>query len=223
MIGTLTSALIESTLPDPSHLVVFDLDLDSDVGADDCMTDANTIITVQTLIRRYPNTCVMTALNHASNLRFMHVNCHHTPRSRVECSQDSSSCDASSLFDGGQVFALSTLRQLLYKSFTKNSVLSLVRLILNLDSSEGSGHLNYVVVDEITLQRCSEFGQLYQELCLTAGEIPIAIYRTELVNNNKSLNQDHVTTVGTRSYVITNPVEHLKLLTGDIIYVLQPP
>ncbi|XP_073174609.1 potassium channel subfamily T member 2-like isoform X7 [Lepidochelys kempii] len=63
------------------------------------------------------------------------------------------------------------------RSFVKDYMISITRLLLGLDSMPGSGFLCALKVTEDDLWIRS-YGRLYQKLCSSTGDIPIGIYRT---------------------------------------------
>ncbi|TNM96824.1 hypothetical protein fugu_014980 [Takifugu bimaculatus] len=121
------------------------------IAEEDYMADAKTIVNVQTLFRLFPGLSIITELTHPANMRFMQF--------RVK--------DHYSL-------ALSKLE----KSFVKDYMISITRLLLGLDSMPGSGFLCAMKITEDDLW-IRTYGRLYQKLCSTNGDIPIGIYRTE--------------------------------------------
>ncbi|CAB1342188.1 unnamed protein product [Coregonus sp. 'balchen'] len=121
------------------------------IAEEDYMADAKTIVNVQTLFRLFPALSIITELTHPANMRFMQfkVKDHYS-------------------------LALSKLE----KSFVKDYMISITRLLLGLDSMPGSGFLCAMKITEEDLW-IRTYGRLYQKLCSSTGDIPIGIYRTE--------------------------------------------
>ncbi|KAM7387183.1 hypothetical protein PAMA_009682 [Pampus argenteus] len=121
------------------------------IAEEDYMADAKTIVNVQTLFRLFPALSIITELTHPANMRFMQfkVKDHYS-------------------------LALSKLE----KSFVKDYMISITRLLLGLDSMPGSGFLCAMRITEDDLW-IRTYGRLYQKLCSSTGDIPIGIYRTE--------------------------------------------
>jgi len=177
-----------------SHLVV--VNRDTDVGEEEILADSETIVTVQTILKLFPNTHVVTELSQASNMRFMEFQAQGaSQKSGAERKvKDTMISNLKHIFRqpfaAGHVFSASMLDTLLYQTFVKGYLISFVRLLLGIDAEEGSGHLSSIRVKKATVQKFPEYGELYEGLCSTTGEIPFAIYRTErLVNESQNKGQ----------------------------------
>uniref|UniRef100_A0A668TFA4 RCK N-terminal domain-containing protein n=1 Tax=Oreochromis aureus TaxID=47969 RepID=A0A668TFA4_OREAU len=81
-------------------------------------------------------------------------------------------------FAAGRVFSISMLDTLLYQSFVKDYMIAIIRLLLGLDTTPGSGYLCAMKITEEDLW-IRTYGRLFQKLCSSSAEIPIGIYRTE--------------------------------------------
>ncbi|XP_048729069.2 potassium channel subfamily T member 1-like isoform X2 [Ostrea edulis] len=170
-----------------SHLVVVNHDAMRE-NMEETMVDSETIVAVQTILKLFPNTNIITELSQATSIRFMqfHANSTHYAKqdSRLQKVVNGKMSSALSHifrqpFAAGQVFSASMLNSLLYQTFVKGYLITLVRLLLGIDAEENSGHLSSVRVQRMTYARYSTYGDLYTAMATTTGEIPIAIYRTE--------------------------------------------
>ena len=81
-------------------------------------------------------------------------------------------------FAAGYDFSASMLDTLLYQSFIKSYMITIIRLLLGIDQAPGSGFLSSMKItkDDLWIRT---YGRLYQKLCSTTCEIPIGIYRTQ--------------------------------------------
>ncbi|GFO49860.1 potassium channel subfamily t member 1, partial [Plakobranchus ocellatus] len=107
-------------------------------------------------------------------------------------------------FAAGKVFSSGMLDRLLYQTFVKGYLISFVRLLLGIDAEKNSGHLSSVCIQRATLSQFPNYGDLYQGLCSTTGEIPIAIYRTEKHNFASNEQGDQNGTKNTTSHKNSN-------------------
>ncbi|XP_062581347.1 potassium channel subfamily T member 2-like isoform X2 [Saccostrea cucullata] len=208
MKGTITCIddLLLAGINKVSHLVVVNHDAMRE-NMEETMVDSETIVAVQTIVKLFPNINIITELSQATSIRFMQFHAHSTHYAK----QDSKlqkvvggrmSSALSHIFRqpfaAGQVFSASMLNSLLYQTFVKGYLITLVRLLLGIDAEENSGHLSSVRVQRMTYARYSTYGDLYHAMATTTGEIPIAIYRTEEnseattnVPNSDSKNNNH--------------------------------
>ncbi|CAG5117869.1 unnamed protein product, partial [Candidula unifasciata] len=170
------------------HLVISHIE--TDPGRDENLSDAETIITVQKISRLFPHVNIITEVNEASNMRFMHFKPKDTYTLKIKTHEKKLKQQAASHlphmfrlpFAAGQVFSSSMLDRLLYQTFVKGYLISFVRLLLGIDAEKDSGHLSSVRIHRGTLRQFPTYGDLFQGLASTTGEIPIAIYRTEKQN-----------------------------------------
>jgi hypothetical protein len=150
-------------------------------------------------------------------------------------------------FAAGNVFSASMIDTLLYQTFGKPYLIQLIRILIGLQQSDGSGNLTSIpLTDEDMWIRT--YGNLYKKLTVTTGEIPIGIYRTERQDiesndprkpkheveqlivttmNKLGMNTDKYNTIPkisseNTSYVLINPSNNFLLRNGDIVYLLKP-
>ncbi|ESO94250.1 hypothetical protein LOTGIDRAFT_232492 [Lottia gigantea] len=188
MQGKMTSIddLLVAGINKATHLVVANKENDSDIQ-EDVLSDAETVVTVQKITNLFPATNVITELNDASNMRFMQFQAHDAYSQSISKLEKRLKEETNSNlphlfrlpFTSGQVFSAGMLDRLLYQTFVKGYLISFVRLLLGIDAEPNSGHLSSVRVRRATLAQFPTYNDLYQGLCSTTGEIPIAIYRTE--------------------------------------------
>ncbi|XP_060589732.1 potassium channel subfamily T member 2-like isoform X4 [Ruditapes philippinarum] len=178
--------LLKAGINKASHLVVVNKE-EGDIECEDTLADAETIVAVQTIFKLFPNANIITELNQASNMRFMHFRAHDEYSQKISgLERKLKSSMTSNLshifrlpFAAGQVFSASMLDTLLYQTFVKGYLITFVRLLLGIDAEENSGHLSSIRMKRTTLARYRTYGELYHALCSTTGEIPIALYRTD--------------------------------------------
>ncbi|XP_045180418.2 potassium channel subfamily T member 1-like isoform X3 [Mercenaria mercenaria] len=188
--------LLKAGINKASHLVVVNKE-EGDVECEDTLADAETIVAVQTIFKLFPNANIITELNQASNMRFMHFRAHDEYSQKISgLERKLKSSMTSNLshifrlpFAAGQVFSASMLDTLLYQTFVKGYLITFVRLLLGIDAEENSGHLSSIRMKRTTLARYRTYGELYHALCSTTGEIPIALYRTDNQSNTKPVGQ----------------------------------
>ncbi|KAL3891867.1 hypothetical protein ACJMK2_004111 [Sinanodonta woodiana] len=188
MIGKITSVddLLKAGINKASHLVIVNRETSS-TNNEDYLVDAETIVAVQTISKLFPDANIMTELNSAANIRFMQFQAHDKYSqmvSRMERKLKSSIFSNLSHifrlpFAAGQVFSASMLDTLLYQTFVKGYLITFVRLLLGIDAEENSGHLSSIKIKKTTKASYRTYGELYNGLCSTTGEIPIALYRTD--------------------------------------------
>ncbi|XP_055872368.1 potassium channel subfamily T member 2-like isoform X3 [Biomphalaria glabrata] len=190
MQGALTSLddLLVAGVNKAIHLVISHIQ--ADPGGEENLNDAETIVAVQKISRLFPHVNIITEVNEASNMRFMQFKAKDTYMSQIRKLEKRLKEQALSHlpymfrlpFAAGKVFSSHMLDRLLYQTFVKGYLISFVRLLLGIDAEKNSGHLSSVRVRRATLSQFPSYGDLYQGLCSTTGEIPIAIYRTEKQN-----------------------------------------
>ncbi|KAK7485655.1 hypothetical protein BaRGS_00023104, partial [Batillaria attramentaria] len=189
MVGSLKSIddLLKAGIRKALHLVISHIGAQSSGSAEETLEDAETIVMVQKIARLFPSVNIITEVNEASNMRFMHFQAQDSylqEISRLE--KHLKEQTTSNLpymfrlpFAAGHVFSSAMLDRLLYQTFVKGYLISFVRLLLGIEAQENSGHLSSVRVKRATIAQFPTYGDLYQGLCSTTGEIPIAIYRTD--------------------------------------------
>ncbi|XP_060085731.1 potassium channel subfamily T member 2-like isoform X1 [Ylistrum balloti] len=202
--GKITSIddLILAGIHKVSHLVIVNHESKSK-EMEKTMVDSESVVAVQTILKLFPNTNIITELSQASNIRFMQFQANNEYTRQVSKLERKLKERMSSTlshifrlpFAAGQVFSASMLDSLLYQTFVKGYLITFVRLLLGIDAEENSGHLSSIRVKNMTLVRYRTFEELYQGMATTTGEVPIAIYRTErslldtaedrTVNNNE--------------------------------------
>ncbi|XP_012937020.1 potassium channel subfamily T member 2 [Aplysia californica] len=167
------------------HLVISHME--AGPGGEENLHDAATIVTVQKISRLFPHVNIITEVNEASNMRFMHFKAKDSYMLKIrKLEKRLKERAVTNLpymfrlpFAAGQVFSSGMLDRLLYQTFVKGYLISFVRLLLGIDAEKNSGHLSSVRIRRATLSQFPTYGDLYQGLCSTTGEIPIAIFRTD--------------------------------------------
>ncbi|KAM6931318.1 potassium channel subfamily T member 1 [Xenentodon cancila] len=186
MAGTIDNLdnLLQCGIIYADNLVV--VDKESTMSAEeDYMADAKTIVNVQTMFRLFPSLSIITELTHPSNMRFMQFrakDCYSLALSKLEKIERDKGSNLAFMFRlpfaAGRVFSISMLDTLLYQSFVKDYVIAIMRLLLGLDTTPGSGYLCVMKITEEDLW-IRTYGRLFQKFCSSSAEIPIGIYRTE--------------------------------------------
>ncbi|XP_076456337.1 potassium channel subfamily T member 2-like [Babylonia areolata] len=189
MKGSLKSLddLLKAGIHKASHLVISNIGATHGAGTEERWEDAETIVMVQKITRLFPSVNIITEMNEASNMRFMHFQAQDSYTQQIsKLEKRLKEKTTSNLpymfrlpFAAGQVFSSAMLDRLLYQTFVKGYLIGFVRLLLGIDAQESSGHLSSVRINRATVSQFPTYGDLYQALCSTTGEIPIAIYRTE--------------------------------------------
>ncbi|TWW60239.1 Potassium channel subfamily T member 1 [Takifugu flavidus] len=149
MTGTIDNLdnLLQCGIIYADNLVV--VDKESTMSAEeDYMADAKTIVNVQTMFRLFPSLSIITELTHPSNMRFMQFrakDCYSLALSKLEKIERDKGSNLAFMFRlpfaAGRVFSISMLDTLLYQSFVKDYMIAIVRLLLGLDTTPGSGYL----------------------------------------------------------------------------------
>ncbi|XP_063407916.1 potassium channel subfamily T member 1-like isoform X3 [Mytilus trossulus] len=168
-----------------SHFVI--VNKESFGELEETMVDSQTIVAVQTILKLFPHTNIITELSQATNIRFMQFQANNEYNRYVSRMEKKLRGGMSSTlshifrlpFASGQVFSASMLDSLLYQTFVKGYLITFVRLLLGIDAEENSGHLSSIRVRGVTLAQYPTYGELYHGVAATTGEIPFAIYRTE--------------------------------------------
>ncbi|XP_015251037.1 PREDICTED: potassium channel subfamily T member 1-like isoform X1 [Cyprinodon variegatus] len=186
MVGTIDNLdnLLQCGIIYADNLVV--VDKESTMSAEeDYMADAKTIVNVQTMFRLFPSLSIITELTHPSNMRFMQFrakDCYSLALSKLEKIERDKGSNLAFMFRlpfaAGRVFSISMLDTLLYQSFVKDYMIAIIRLLLGLDTTPGSGYLCVMKITEEDLW-IRTYGRLFQKFCSSSAEIPIGIYRTE--------------------------------------------
>uniref|UniRef100_A0A674N452 Potassium sodium-activated channel subfamily T member 1 n=1 Tax=Takifugu rubripes TaxID=31033 RepID=A0A674N452_TAKRU len=199
MTGTIDNLdnLLQCGIIYADNLVV--VDKESTMSAEeDYMADAKTIVNVQTMFRLFPSLSIITELTHPSNMRFMQFrakDCYSLALSKLEKIERDKGSNLAFMFRlpfaAGRVFSISMLDTLLYQSFVKDYMIAIVRLLLGLDTTPGSGYLCAMKITEEDLW-IRTYGRLFQKLCSSSAEIPIGIYRTEshMFSNTEASSDD---------------------------------
>uniref|UniRef100_A0A8C2KPE7 Potassium channel, subfamily T, member 1 n=1 Tax=Cyprinus carpio TaxID=7962 RepID=A0A8C2KPE7_CYPCA len=185
LLDNLLDSLLQCGVLYADNLVV--VDKESTMSAEeDYMADAKTIVNVQTILSRlFPSLSIITELTHPSNMRFMQFrakDCYSLALSKLEKKERDKGSNLAFMFRlpfaAGRVFSISMLDTLLYQCFVKDYMIPIVRLLLGLDTTPGSGYLCAMHVCEADLW-IHTYGRLFQKFCSSSSEIPIGIYRTE--------------------------------------------
>lgn len=189
MIGSLKSIddMLRAGISKALHLVISHVGAQISGSAEESLEDAETIVMVQKICRLFPNVNIITEMNEASNMRFMHFQAQDSYLQEISRLEKRLKEQTTSNlpymfrlpFAAGQVFSSAMLDRLLYQTYVKGYLISFVRLLLGIDAQDNSGHLSSVRVRRTTLVQFPTYGELYEGLCSTTGEIPIAIYRTD--------------------------------------------
>ncbi|KAL2097989.1 hypothetical protein ACEWY4_007196 [Coilia grayii] len=189
MIGTIDNLddLLRCGVSFAANMIV--VDKESTMSAkEDYMADAKTIVNVQTLFRLFSSLSIITELTHPANMRFMQFKAkdsYSLALSKLEKKERAKGSNLAFMFRlpfaAGRVFSIGMLDTLLYQSFVKDYMIPITRLLLGLDMTPGSGFLCAMTIKQEDLW-IKTYGRLYQKLCSSVGDIPIGIYRTELLD-----------------------------------------
>ncbi|XP_069132179.1 potassium channel subfamily T member 1-like isoform X2 [Argopecten irradians] len=247
MEGSITSVddLTKAGINEATHLIVASQPSDSD-----------TVFAVRTIQNRFPHVHVVFELTQASNLRFTYSNVpdgKDLAMSKLErMLKEKMSSTLPHLFRqdfaAGNVFSISMLDTLLYQTFVRPSMLTLIRLLVGIEANNNDGYLSSISVDGMGY---TTYGELYNGLASISGSIPIGLYKTRIAEKDdltehlhefrssskmtghiksrhkiSDIDTDTCTTGwnrnGCSSFVILNPTPDIKLTTGDIAYVVRP-
>ncbi|XP_031565605.1 potassium channel subfamily T member 2-like isoform X3 [Actinia tenebrosa] len=266
MTGTINSldSLLQAGCLTADSIVVVGQRFASQFYDEEHMADASIIVGVQTIYRLFPAATLIVELTHATNMRFMQFKADQTNTStesmaslresvkrklKEQNKKDHLNYMFREPFAAGYVFSMSMLDTLLYQTFVKDYMITLISLLLGCEQAPGSGYLCSFKVtnDHLWLET---YGRLFQRLCSTTCEVPIGIYRTHheqsedvedscprgtkfekrdihdiIGNRMKQLGLSEQPDTGKRpgvSFVIVNPVPELELQEGDIIYLIRP-
>nr|CAB3258119.1 potassium channel subfamily T member 2 [Phallusia mammillata] len=185
MLGDLAGNVLDAMLHagvTEAHSVII-IDRETSVFADEeYMADSRQLVATQTLFRLFPDIPACLELTHASNMRFMHF---QAPESCVDAHEyrkereREKSCSLPYLFReafaSGKVFSSSMLDTILYQSFIKDYLPTLLRILLGIQYTSGSGHLDThdVTDDEVG----HTYHDVFRSLCKKNGAIVLGIYR----------------------------------------------
>lgn len=188
LIGKISSVddLLRAGITKASQIVIVKREMTQNI-TERTLMDTGTIIAVQQIFKLFPSANILTELDQATNMRFMSFKAQDQYSMNIaKLEKKISNTMSSNLshmfrlpFAAGRVFSASMLDTLLYQTFEKGYLIAFVRLLLGIDSSENSGHLSSMRIRKSTLEKVTTYGELYNHLCETVGEIPIAIYRSE--------------------------------------------
>ncbi|XP_075240566.1 potassium channel subfamily T member 2-like isoform X2 [Convolutriloba macropyga] len=161
----------------------------SKAASESYLADSSAIVAVQTLQKLFPNLMIITELTYPTNMKFLDF----TPKEngplaltftdkrkleRVPVDSDL----FRSAFVSGQAMSPSMLDTLLYQSFVKPYIMSIVYLLIGLKQHTGSGHLIFYVVDKDDVRTLQTFGRLMSERLIEYGQLPIGMYRKQYCN-----------------------------------------
>uniref|UniRef100_H2ZJZ3 RCK N-terminal domain-containing protein n=1 Tax=Ciona savignyi TaxID=51511 RepID=H2ZJZ3_CIOSA len=175
-----------------AHSVII-IDRETSMYAEEAyMADSRQLVATQTMFRLFPRIPACLELTHASNMRFMHF---VPPNPTIDPDQyrkvciyylsherdREKSCSLPYLFReafvSGKVFSSSMLDTLLYQSFVKGYLCTLLRVMLGLQYTSGSGHL---ATHTVTAQQHGKtYHEMFKMLSRRTGSIVFGIYRYE--------------------------------------------
>uniref|UniRef100_T1J7B9 RCK N-terminal domain-containing protein n=1 Tax=Strigamia maritima TaxID=126957 RepID=T1J7B9_STRMM len=165
----------------------------SNSAEEDYLADCNTIVAVQTMFKLFPSIKIITELSQSSNMRFMQFrarDAYALHLSKMEKTEKERGSHISYMFRlpfaAGSVFSASMLDTLLYQAFVKDYLITFVRLLLGIDQAPGSGFLTSLKLTKQDLW-IRTYGRLYQKLCSTTCETPIAIFRIQSTEESTQL------------------------------------
>ncbi|XP_076456939.1 potassium channel subfamily T member 2-like isoform X3 [Babylonia areolata] len=258
MKGSLRSLddLLKAGIHKAIHLVISNIGATHGASTEERLGDAETAVMVQKLTRLFPSLNIITEMKEDSNMRFMHFQAQDSYTQQIsKLEKRLKEKTTSNLpymfrlpFAAGQVFSSAMLDRLLYQTFVKGYLICFVRLLLGIDAQRRSGHLSSVQVNREMVSRFPTYGDLYQGLCSTTGEIPIGLYRTErrpgfnaelrqplLMGNNNALSiQKGRASIGSALYqgvedcgnvtgFINSRLQHLNLGDEEPYVFRKPP
>lgn len=188
LIGKISSVddLLRAGITKASQIVIVKREMTENITERSLM-DTGTIIAVQQIFKLFPSANILTELDQATNMRFMSfkaqdqysINISKLEKKIINRMSSNLSHMFRLPFAAGRVFSASMLDTLLYQTFEKGYLIAFIRLLLGIDSSENCGHLSSMRVRKSTLEKVTTYGELYNHLCETVSEVPIAIYRSE--------------------------------------------
>nr|XP_026694653.1 potassium channel subfamily T member 2 isoform X1 [Ciona intestinalis] len=167
-----------------AHSVII-IDRETSMYAEEAyMADSRQLVATQTMFRLFPRVPACLELTHASNMRFMHF---VPPNPNVDADNyrkvrdREKSCSLPYLFReafvSGKVFSSSMLDTLLYQSYVKGYLCTLLRVMLGLQYTSGSGHLTTHKVT--SHQHGKTYHEMFKILSRKSGSIVFGIYRYE--------------------------------------------
>ncbi|VDL70773.1 unnamed protein product [Nippostrongylus brasiliensis] len=182
------------------------------------LADCSTIITVQKIHRMFPRLRMITELTHASNMRFVQFsadNPYSLAQSKFEKKERKRGSHMPFMFRlpfaQGGVFSANMLDRLLYQAIIKPYVVTLTRLLLGIDQTEGSGFLSSVMVTSNDLW-IKTYGRLYKNLCASVAAIPLGVFRTKNMDSKTVsleglINSEFFLNLLLCSYLLCSPVK----------------
>ncbi|KAI3379045.1 hypothetical protein SNEBB_003589 [Seison nebaliae] len=215
---------------------------------EECLKDVKNILGIQTLLQRFPHLNIVTELRNPMNMRFL--NSSSNLFSRLLEKQEKIHYDSHNYmkylwkapFVSGKVYSTVMLESFLYRSFEKQYLISLIRLLLDLDHNEHSANLTSIIVKEVDAANCY-YSQLFTHLVMNEGTIPIGLCRRIVDNNDnqilrKSVSIPHNSYKNEKlnefdiqfsyeyrgdlsSLVLVNPPSNTQLIEGDVIFILK--
>ncbi|KAL1920915.1 uncharacterized protein VTP21DRAFT_11550 [Calcarisporiella thermophila] len=156
------------------------------------------------------NKRVMVDLLDPTSIRFLHL----MERQRIPCD-----IFHSTIYASGGAFSGSLLDHLLFQAFHKPAVVEVVRLLcgvryqgsVELDSELGVDPSYLCTLEMPPAMVGKTYADLFMELCLNQGMIPIGLYR----------DVDKCMLANDYPFVYTNPLGGIVLKASDLIYVLK--
>lgn len=160
--------------------------------SEQALEDARSIMAVQYIFRMFPKVKICSEIIDSNNMRFMKFKAHDPFSQQISKREKFEKMKGSQIsylfrlpFAAGSVFSAAMLDTLLYQSFVNPYLISIVRLMIGIDQTPGSGHLSSrkITSDDSWIRT---YGRLYQSLCSSTFDIPIGIYRTDQIHNKES-------------------------------------
>ncbi|XP_063720969.1 potassium channel subfamily T member 1-like [Symsagittifera roscoffensis] len=169
----------------------------SKAASESYLADSTSIVAVQTIQKLFPNLMIITELTYPTNMKFLDFNpkengpntLTYADKRRLEKVPVDSDLFRSA-FVSGQAMSPSMLDTLLYQSFVKPYIMSIVYLLIGLKQHTGSGHLIFYVVDGEDVKCLQNFGRLMGERLTEYGQLPIGMYRKQPLDKQGSSSSD---------------------------------
>ncbi|GAB6021918.1 hypothetical protein CHUAL_006081 [Chamberlinius hualienensis] len=176
--------LLKAGINFADSVVVLNKESEKNQESEENMSDCDTIVAVQAIFKYYPNIKITTELCQSNNMRFMQFeanNPYSIYLANVEKKEKARGSNISFMFRmqfaAGNVFSASMVDTLLYQAFVKDYVIAVVRLMLGIDQTPGSGYLTSIVINKEAPWSIN-YGTMFHHLCSSTGDVPVAIYRT---------------------------------------------
>ncbi|XP_063716442.1 potassium channel subfamily T member 2-like isoform X2 [Symsagittifera roscoffensis] len=183
--------LIRAGVTQAETLVIVDKE-SSKWAEESYMADSGSVVNVYFLSRMFPDLEIITELTYPANMRFLGIHYSQNAPKNLSFSQkkalEATPQDQDLFrpaFVSGSAISTSMLDTLLYQSYVKPYIISVVYLLIGLKQNAGSGTLIFRVVGESEEECkggdiCSSktFSEYYQEMIEKHFEIPIGIYRS---------------------------------------------